>query len=107
MVEVGKRARGGVRSQVFLQPRNHRRVGTTTSHFAAHRVEGDDVPPPQVVGVVALLRIARSRAEVAEVAGCPRGVVLVVAGGGPGTRLEASPGRIVAIVKLARGAVLV
>src|SRR5215213_5304408 len=102
MVEVGKGASGGVRSQVFLQPRNHRRVGTTTSYFAAHRVQGDDVPPSQVVGVVAFGLLPCCRTEVVIVARSTWRLVLVVTHARLGTRLEASPGRIVAIVELAR-----
>src|SRR5919112_1748194 len=107
MVEVGERARGGIRSQVFLQPRNHRRVGTTTSHFAAHRIQGDYVPLPAVVGVVALGGVSGRRAEVAVVAGGSQRVVLVISYAGPGAGFVAAPGGVVAIGELATRAIFV
>src|SRR5213596_3394060 len=67
-------------------------------------VQGDDVPVAQVVAVVALGGIARRRAEVAEVAGGPGCVVLVVAGYRLGAGFVPAPGRVVAIgVVAARG----
>jgi hypothetical protein len=60
------------------------------------------VPGAQIVGVVAFLWIARSGAEVAEVARSARRIVLVVAYAGHGACLVASPGG--AVAALERGA---
>src|SRR5918997_2809087 len=58
------------------------------------------MPSSQIVGVVALLRIAGGRAEVIEVSGSLRRVVFVVAHAGPDTVSVAAPGGIVALRKL-------
>src|SRR5918994_6238697 len=66
----------------------------------AHRVQRDDVPVTQVVGVVAFGWVARCRAKVAEVARSTRRVVFVVARRGLCPRLMAAPGGIVAVSEL-------
>src|SRR5919106_2252602 len=58
------------------------------------------MPPSQIVGVVALLRIARGLTEVIEVSGGLRREVFVVAHAGPGTGFVAAPGGFVALRKL-------
>src|ERR671911_1119445 len=58
------------------------------------------MPPSQIVGVVALLRIACDRAEVIEVSGGLLRVVFVVSYAGPGTVFVAAPGGFVALRKL-------
>src|SRR5918994_4758325 len=58
------------------------------------------MPGPEVVGVVALLRVARGGAEVAKVARGARRKVLVVAHARLRARLEASPGGVVAPLEL-------
>jgi hypothetical protein len=58
------------------------------------------VPGSDVVGVVALLGVARGLPEVLEVASGPFGVVLVVAGDGLGAPLEAPPRRLVASLEV-------
>ena len=68
MVEVGKRARlVRVGPEIILQP-----APALSRPAAADRravtVQDDHVPGSEVVGVVALLRIARSLIEVLEVA---------------------------------------
>src|SRR5687768_11183714 len=53
------------------------------------------VPVPELVAVVALRRIACSRAEILEVPGGTRRVVLVIAGHRPRHRLHSSPRSVV------------
>jgi hypothetical protein len=91
VVEVGQSARLGVSRQVLLEPADHRRVRPVAAHLLAHGVQRDDVPGPEIVGVVALQRVARGGAEVAEVTRGASRLVLVVAHSGQGARLVASP----------------
>src|ERR687898_360814 len=58
------------------------------------------MPGPELVGVVALLGVACGLTEVLEVASCPFGVVLVVAGDRLGALLEAPPRRPVAFLEV-------
>src|SRR6185437_16140117 len=62
-----------------------------------------DVPGAEVIGVIALLRIAGGRAEIGEVAACARRPIVVVARGRPGPRPEPPPARVVAAGELLRG----
>src|SRR5215213_10742619 len=107
MVEVGKRARLGVGSQVLLEPSDHRGGSPTPAHVLAHGVERDEVPPSQVVGVVALGWVARRCAEVVVITGGTGRLVLVVTHGGLSARLEAPPRRFVAVGELGGRTVLV
>src|SRR5215207_5750131 len=101
MVHVGQGALpliSGVGGEVLLEPL--RLGGAETAAdlcLPAVAVEGDYVPGPQIVGVVSLIGVACSLPEVVEVASCPLGFVLVVAGDGFGALLKLSPGRIVAL----------
>src|SRR5207247_3147100 len=56
-------------------------------------VERDDVPISEVIAVVAFGRVPRRGADVAEVPGRARGVVVVVAGDGTGTGQVSAPRR--------------
>ena len=62
------------------------------------------MPSPQLVGVVALIRVPGGLAEIVEVALGFLRVVLVVAGDGLGTVLEAAPGGLVALLEVLRRA---
>src|SRR5215212_8178332 len=65
------------------------------------------MPGSKFVGVVALMRVACSVAEVLEVGFGPFGPVVVVARDGPGALLELAPGRIVALGELLSCSMLV
>src|SRR5215212_1764199 len=65
------------------------------------------MPGSKVVGVVALVRVACSVAEVLEVGFGPFGPVVVVARDGPGALLELAPGGIVALSELLSRSMLV
>jgi len=92
-----------VGGEVLLEPP---RLGGTraTANLLAVAVEGDYVPGPKVVGVVASLRVACGLTEILEVASGPFGVVLVVAGDGLGASLEPPPRRLVAFLEVRRRA---
>src|SRR5918998_3906035 len=62
------------------------------------------MPGPELVGVVAPLGVACGLTEVLEVASCPFGVVLVVAGDRLGAPLEPPPRRTVAFLEVRRRA---
>src|ERR671911_1715817 len=62
------------------------------------------MPGPELVGVVAPLGVACGLTEVLEVASCPFGVVLVVAGDRLGAPLEPPPRRLVAFLEVRRRA---
>ena len=62
------------------------------------------MPGPELVGVVAPLGVACGLTEVLEVASCPFGVVLVVAGDRLGALLEAPPRGLVAFLEVRRRA---
>src|SRR5919107_5445130 len=62
------------------------------------------MPGPELVGVVAPLGVAYGLTEVLEVASCPFGVVLVVAGYRLGASLEPPPRRPVAFLEVRRRA---
>src|SRR5829696_5818355 len=79
VVEGGRRARRGVCCEVCLKPLPLRRGSTAAAHLVAVAVQDHYVPAPPVIAVVALARIARLRsAEVVEVSGGARRLVLVV-----------------------------
>ena len=91
------------RREVRAQPLLLRRAGV-------HRhvvVDHDDVPLAQIVAVVALRRVTRRCAEVAEVPGGTRRVVLVVADRRPGAGFVSPPGGVVAGRVIGRRAILV
>ena len=104
----------------FSQPQLLGRPGLA-GHELAVGVQGDQVPAPDVVGVVALGRVAGGRAEVGEVAGRVRGgravralrilrlrVVLVVAGDGmDDRRVHPPPGERVGGLERPQAAALV
>ena len=69
--------------------------------------EEDEVPPAQVVRVVALAGNAGGFPDVAEVTFCMWHLVFVVAGSRLGAVLEATPGGTLAVGELPGGAVLV
>src|SRR5215213_9132612 len=100
MVHVGQGALpliscGG---EVLLEPLRLGGAGTAADlSLPAVAVEGDYVPAPQVVGVVALIGVSGSITEVVEVASGPFGFVLVVSRDGLGALLELSPARLVAL----------
>jgi hypothetical protein len=58
------------------------------------------VPFAEIVAVITLLWLARSRAEIPHVAGCSVAVVFVVPRSRAGAIFEATPGRSVAIREL-------
>ena len=103
VVPVGQRARVGVRGQVGPQPGLLWRAGRAAADPRAGRVEHDHVPGADVVAVVVLPAHARRPVvgahpvEVVEVAGAVAraAVVLVVAHGGVGDRLQPPPARVV------------
>jgi len=92
-----------VGGQVLLEPP---RLGGTraTANLLAVAVEGYHVPGPQLVGVVASLRVACGLTGVLEVASGTFGKVLVVAGDGLGAPLEPPPRRPVAFLEVHRRA---
>src|SRR5918995_6309035 len=102
MVEVGKGTRRFVvGGEVLLKPPHLGGARTATDlSLSTVAVEGDYVPGPKVVGVVALIGVSCGLPEVVEVASCPFGVVLVISGAGPGARLELAPGRVIALGKV-------
>src|SRR6185503_20101179 len=67
----------------------------------ADRIDGDDVPPSKVEAVIALLRIAGLRAEIAVIPSRPAGLVIVVPRDRSDSRLHAAPHRIEAIPEAA------
>src|SRR5580704_7220520 len=82
--------------EVLAQPFLLTRSRLATSYFLALAVENHNVPGSEFVAVVAIFRIARSRAKVLKVEGCPSGVKFVIADGRPSARLYAAPGPFVA-----------
>src|SRR5205823_1714907 len=100
-IEVGDNAAARRRGEVVLQPLELRRCGADIDL----RVERHHVPGAEVVAVIALPRRPGRAAEVAEIGGSPGGVVVVNPGRGTGTRLVATPGRVVAVREVAGRAV--
>src|ERR671912_303690 len=103
MVHVGQGALPHIRvgGEVLLEPLRLGGAGTAADLFLSTvAVEGDYVPAPQVVGVVALIGVSCSLPKVVEVASCPFGFVLVVAWDRLGALLEPSPARLVAFLKV-------
>ena len=98
-MEVGEGAALGILGQVCLKPSKLRR-GSFAADILAGAVEGDYVPLAQVVGVVALGRIACGLTEVVEVGCGTFGFVVVVTWDGPCALLELSPGRLVALTEV-------
>src|SRR5437588_691555 len=98
---VGHRALGRVGGEIGAEPllldAARARVDVAVEH--------GHVPRAEVVAVVALGGIARSRAEIAEVAGRARGDIVFVAGGGIGACLVPAPGRAVAVGEVTARAV--
>src|SRR5690242_9240368 len=94
LVPVGKRAGRGMRREVSKQPLLLDRTRTAAADVAALAVEADQVPCPEVVGVIALRRIASCGTEVREISGRLRGQVLVVADRRPDLVLERAPRRV-------------
>ena len=84
------------RGEHAAEPALLRRAGAAAARRGAVRVQHDDLPGAEPVGVVAASWIARGAAEVAEVAGRARRPVLVVPDGRPRAPLEAAPRRRVA-----------
>ena len=101
MVVVGERALVRVGGEIGLQPCVLRRPAGGGDVAVQHH----HVPRAQLVAVVALAGFARGRAEVGEVPGGARGVVVVIARRRPGARLVAAPGRRVAAGELGAGPV--
>src|SRR5215213_976342 len=79
MVPVGQGAFRRMGFEVLAQPLFLRRSGMTAARLRAVGVEDHDVPGAQVVAVVPLLGVPPRRIEVAEVASCPAGQILVIA----------------------------
>src|SRR5438874_8778993 len=100
MVPVGQRAGRRVGAQVGVEPA---RLGAAVDG-AAVAVEGHDVPGAEVIAVPALSRLPGGGAEVPEVAGGLRRVVVVVARHRMGTVLEPAPGGVVALLVVGRAA---
>src|SRR5918994_4199024 len=102
MVEVGKGTRRFVVvGEVLLKPPHLGGARTATDlSLSTVAVEGDYVPGPKVVGVVALIGVSCGLPEVVEVSSCPFGFVLVVPRDGSGALLELSPGRLVALLEV-------
>jgi hypothetical protein len=90
LVPVSERAGVGVLGQVVREPLLLRRANAVRDLG----VECDQMPGPDVVGVVEIAAVER-RAEVVPVALCVGRVVLVVARHRLGRRLEGAPGRVV------------
>src|SRR5580700_3453046 len=86
--------------EVLAQPLLLSRSGSTAAHVGAFAVQNNNVPPGQIVAVVALPRIARSGSKVVDVPGCTVIVVLVVSGSRARTIFESPPSRPVAFRKL-------
>src|SRR5437660_6438426 len=101
VMPVGHRALGRVGGEIGAEPLL---LDAARAHVDV-AVEHDHVPRAEVVAVVALGGIARSRAEIAEVAGRARGDIVFVAGGGIGACLVPAPGRAVAVGEVAARAV--
>src|SRR5215210_2407065 len=104
MMHVGQGAAPiGVGGEVPFEPPHLGGAGAAADlSLPAVAVEGDEVPAPQVVGVVALIGVSGGFPEVVEVRLGSFGVVLVVAWGGPRAVLEAAPGGVVALVEVLR-----
>ncbi len=107
VVPHGDRAGGGMRREVLPQPLLLGRSRVAAADLRAVAVDHDQVPLAEVVAVVALRGIAGRRAEVVEVAAGVRRAVLVVADDRARARLEAAPGRAVAVGELPGRAVFV
>ena len=98
---------GGARAEARVVPHRHHAFRTACGKVGSEplllggagsarndravevRVQNDDVPGAQVVAVVALRRIARRGAEIGEVRGRIRRVVVMVAGSRPSPALDA------------------
>src|SRR5215213_10362843 len=94
-----------VGGEILLEPPHLGGAGAAAHpSLTAVAVEGNDVPPAQVVGVVALIGVSGGLAEVVVVGLGPFSVVLVVAGDGLGALLEAAPRRPVASLEVRRRA---
>ena len=107
MVPVGERTTRGVGGEIGAQPLHLGRRGGGRDQAGAAAIQDDDVPGAEVVAVVALLRVPGRAAEVAEVPGGVRRLVVAVAGRRLGARLVLSPARVVAGVVLRQRAVVV
>src|SRR3989304_929111 len=99
-VPVGEDVFQLVSREVLPQPGLLGGAGIAAADLGAFAVEGDEVPGPKVVAVVALAGVASGGAEVIEVAGGTKGVVIVVAGHRARTVLAGAPGRGIAVGEL-------
>src|SRR5439155_25380618 len=81
--------------------------GSGGDQAAAAAVQHGDVPGPEVVAVVAVLRIPGGGAEVAEVPGRVGRLVIPFTGRRLGARFVQSPARLVALLVLRERAVVV
>src|SRR5262249_40906748 len=95
VVPVGERAPGPMRREAATKPPLLGRARPAASDRGAVGVQRDEMPRADVEGVVPLPGRTGRLPEVLEVAGRVRRPVLVVAGGGVGDRLHATPGRCV------------
>src|SRR2546428_1199513 len=93
MVPVRHGALRGVGGEIGPEPLL---LGAARAHVDV-AVERDHVPGPEIVAVVTLSGIARRRAEIAEVAGCARRQVVLVARRGSGARDVPPPRGSVAV----------
>src|SRR5438105_1930008 len=93
---VGQGAMRRVRGEIGPKPLHLRRRGGGRDQRRAAAVQHHDVPGTGVVAVVALLGVARSGAEIAEIAGRVGRLVLHVAGGWLRAPAMPSPRRAVA-----------
>src|SRR5215217_6198008 len=100
VVEVGQRALRWVLGEVSSKPAPLSGPLATPADLLAVAVEDHDVPGPSIVGVVAS-GPPRTPSEVIEVGFRPRGVIVVVAGGGLGPVVVLPPGGVVAVPELA------
>ena len=106
-MEGHHRADAGMLVQLSGQPLVLRRAGTAAADRAALRVERDEAPGTERLGVPATPVWPRAGPEVVEVALSVRGLVVVIAGHGQGPVEQAAPGRRVAILVVTAAAVFV
>src|SRR6266508_1216398 len=113
MVPISQGAGIWMGRQVSLKPLSLGAGRATAADLGTIAVEDDDVPRPQVVGIIAFavagavgFQRGSRRPKVAEIAyGSPGNIILMIASGGVGTGLLTTPGGIIAIVELVQRAI--
>src|SRR5579871_175063 len=81
--------------KIGAQPLLLGRSRLTASHRGALAIQRNDVPGAKIKAVIAFARLSRPFAEIFEITRRPGGPILMIAWGGPGAVLMASPSLVV------------